>query len=339
MTDFSLDFPYAYGGPRFQADFRTLAEDFVVNETLGFTPTGTGEHVYLQVTKRGENTDWVVQQIAQLAGVRPMDVGYAGLKDRHAVTTQWFSVYLPKAAEPDWAQLNTDTTCVHTVARHSSKLRRGAHQGNDFVIRLRNVQPVADGSEVHHATDLSAVLADQIDSVASIGVPNYFGEQRFGRGGNNLNLAQRWFVDGEEIRKRSLRGLVLSAARSYIFNQVLAKRVIAGSWADLIDGDIPDAAQPTGPLWGRGRSLVSAATGDLESAVLVHLAGWLDSLEHQGLSQERRALVLLPNGFAFEQQGGDVQIAFSLPPGTYATVVLRELFQLNNVANVQTSPE
>ncbi len=347
MTEFSLDVPYAYGAPLIAADFRELPEDFEVNENLGFEPVGSGEHVYLQVTKRGENTDWIAQQIAKLANVRPMDVGLAGLKDRHAVTTQWFSVYLPKGAEPDWQLLNTDTVRLLTVARHTSKLRRGAHVANDFVITLRNLRlPNGDGSE----TDLQAAIAllnERLALIREQGVPNYFGEQRFGRGGNNLNLAQRWFVEGEQIRKRSLRGLVLSAARSHLFNQVLARRVTAGTWHDQLKGDVaglPDAAGeefpgPTGPLWGRGRSLVSEDTLSLENEVLAPFSGWLDSLEHQGLNQERRSLVLKPAGLKLDVADGVARLAFTLPPGTYATVVMRELFALTNVANVTVSVE
>lgn len=204
---FSLDFPFAYGRPLAKGIFRRIPEDFQVDEHLGYQPDGIGEHVYLQIRKRGENTAWVAQQIAQLAKTNLNDIGYAGRKDRHAVTTQWFSVYLPKGGEPDWQALNTESVSVLNVSRHLHKLRRGEHQLNHFVIRLRDL-PVAQ----------QEMLEQRLNLVLQQGVPNYFGEQRFGRGGNNLQQAQQLLVDGKSIRDKQQRGLVLSAARSISCN-------------------------------------------------------------------------------------------------------------------------
>lgn len=324
MTEFSLDFPRAYGALSATAIFRALPEDFQVDEDLGYSPSGSGEHVFLHVYKRGENTAWVAEKIAELAGVNVMDVGYCGRKDRHAVTAQWFSVYLPKAPEPDWTLLNSESIQLLSVSRHQHKLRRGEHQQNSFVIRLRNVQ-----------TDSRELLQQKIESIFAHGVPNYFGEQRFGIGGNNLNEADAILVGGKRYRDKQKRGLMLSAARSYLFNQVLAARVLSNNWTSLLDGDV--SSQPSGPLWGRGRPLVSSVLLELEQGALLPWAAWCDGLEHAGLSQERRSLQLIPRNAAYKWINDDLVVQFSLDAGEFATAILREVAELQqNLADEAT---
>ncbi len=317
MTEFSLDFPRAYGAVTATAIFRAQPEDFQVDEELGYVPSGAGEHVFLHICKRGENTAWVAGKIAELANVNVTDVGYCGRKDRHAVTAQWFSVYLPKAPEPDWTLLNTESIQLLSTSRHQTKLRRGEHQQNNFVIRLRDVQ-TADRN----------LLEQKIDTIFAQGVPNYFGEQRFGLGGNNLREADAILVGGKRYRDKQKRGLMLSAARSYLFNQVLAARVLANNWASQIDGDIN--SQPSGPLWGRGRPLVTGALLELEQNALTNWASWCDGLEHAGLSQERRALQLIPRSASWSWMNNDLVLLFSLDAGEFATAILHELAQLQN---------
>lgn len=313
LPTFSLDFPYAYGYPDATADFRTEPEDFQVYEHLGFEPCGEGEHVYLQISKRGENTAWVAEKIAALAGVLVMDVGYCGRKDRHAITTQWFSIYLPKVdVEPQWSALNSDSIQILQVSRHQRKLRRGDHESNQFVIRLRNLI-VAN----------KAALEQKINQVLAQGVPNYFGEQRFGRNANNLPEAHAVLVEGKRMRDKQKRGLYLSAARSYLFNQVLAARVLAGNWQLLLDGE-PDTV-PTAPLWGRGRSAASGEAAQLEESVIVHWGEWCNGLEHAGLQQERRALILKSESASWRWLDQDLELNFALGSGEFATTILREL--------------
>ena len=322
LPTFSLDFPFAYGQPEVTADFRTEPEDFQVYEHLGFAPCGEGEHVYLHIRKRGENTAWVAQKIAELAQVAVMDIGYCGRKDRHAVTTQWFSVYLPKVeSEPNWLALNSETTQVLHVARHQHKLRRGDHQSNQFVIRLRNLV-CADKSS----------LEKKIEQVFAAGVPNYFGEQRFGRNANNLPEAHTILVEGKRMRDKQKRGLFLSAARSYLFNQVLAARVLAGNWQVLLAGE-PEQF-PTAPLWGRGRSAATDMAADLEKAVVSDWAQWCDGLEHAGLQQERRALVLKPEQASWRWLENDIELSFALGSGEFATTILRELAILKTAIKI-----
>lgn len=317
-SEFELQMPRAWGGPRVSAGFRVTPEDFQVDEVLGFEPEGEGEHWLVQVRKRGDNTAWVAGQLARCAGVPTRDVGYCGLKDRRAVTTQWFSIHQPRGETPDWSALEAAGLTLLRVARHPRKLRRGQHQANRFVIRLHRVHPDDDDSR--------GALAQTLQRVSQDGVPNYFGEQRFGRDAGNLHQAQRWLVDGVRIKNRQQRGMVMSAARAWLFNQVLAERVRESSWRETLTGE--PSAVPSGPLWGRGRLLSEQATAQLESRVLAPWKAWCDGLEHVGLQQERRALVLRPQGLEGTWEGEDLVLSFALAPGTFATAVLAELARL-----------
>lgn len=315
-----MNFAYAYGRPSIEAQFRCEPEDFVVDEELGVEPDGEGEHLLLHVIKRGENTVWVAEQLAKHFKVRLMDIGYCGMKDRHALTSQWFSIYLPKTTGVEdtlhitqFAEQMAPSTLVLTHARHTKKLRRGQHSANRFQITLRAL------------TDVNGI-EKRLQQVQTAGVPNYFGEQRFGRNGSNLVWAKRWFEQGEILRSRNKKNMAKSAARSYLFNLVLAQRVQQGNWCSS-EGD-----WATGPLWGRGRLKVEATLAALEESILVPWQAWLEQLEHVGLQQDRRALVLLPQRFEWQQNGDDLTLKFSLPPGAFATSVMRELVILKNMA-------
>ncbi len=317
MIEFNLDFPRAYGELMATAAFREQPGDFQVDEDLGFSPSGSGEHVFLHVRKRGENTAWVAERIAALASVNVSDIGFCGRKDRHAVTTQWFSVYLPKAPEPMWDAINSPSIQLLGVSRHQQKLRRGDHRQNHFVICLRDLQ-----------TENRTALEKKIAQIFSHGVPNYFGEQRFGRNGNNLQEAQAILVDGKRYRDKQKRGLMLSAARSYLFNQVLAARVETGTWMEKMNGEINNF--PSGPLWGRGRPLVTAELAEFEQKILGHWKDWCNGLEHAGLQQERRALQLVPTNTSYQWQDGNLLLGFSLDSGEFATSILREMAVLRS---------
>ncbi|AFU98191.1 tRNA pseudouridine(13) synthase TruD [Simiduia agarivorans] len=308
--NFSLDFPFAYGRPAAVAGFRQACEDFVVVEQLGLEPAGQGEHWLVEILKRDDNTPWVAKQLARLCGVSPRDVGYCGMKDRRAVTRQWFSVYLPKGDAPDWAALNSDTIHWLQSVRHTRKLRRGEHAGNTFEIRLRDC--------ASHRQDIE----QRLSQIARLGVPNYFGEQRFGRDADNLQRVET--VLAKRGRKNTQEAMVLSAARSWLFNQVLAARVQAGNWCDFLPGE----TELTGPLWGRGRNPAPESVCALEMQALAPWQTWLQGLEHAGLSQERRALILQPRDLQWHWDGDDLLLQFGLPPGQFATALLRELAQL-----------
>lgn len=319
MAEWCLDWPRALGGAAISGDFRSLPEDFVVEELAAPEMAEAGEHAYVQLRKRGANTAWAAQQLARLAGVRTQDVGYHGLKDRHALTTQWFSIWLGKKAEPDWRQLNNDELAVLQSHRGPRKLRRGEHSGNRFCIRLRSIRGDRE-------------RAEQVLAQVSGGVPNYFGEQRFGRDGGNLDLARRLAEEGVRA-DRNQKAFAMSAARSWLFNQVMAERVHRGDWQQQLPGE-PET-QPSGPLWGRGRGLAQEELGELERKLLTPWDSWCDWLEHCGLSQERRPLVLSPAAFSHTWDGDDLQLQFALPAGAFATALLREVSELVNVVDAK----
>ncbi len=319
MTQCSLDFSYAYSRPTQLVQFRSEVGDFIVDEVFQPEVSGGGEHFWLKIKKMGENTDWVAGKLANYFSVRKMDVGYAGKKDRHAITTQWFSVYLPgKPHVIDWpAFIESSGLNAELIESrsHSHKLKKGAHDANHFRIRLRGVSSPAECEE-------------RLNAIANAGVPNYFGEQRFGREAQNLIKAEKWVQDPRSVRDRNLRGLFISAARSYLFNMVLSRRVADGSWKTRMAGE--PFSDVTGPLWGRGRNLAVDAQGVLEEAVLSEHASWCAALENVGLSQERRSLILQPQNLSWTFEKSDLLIAMTLEAGQFATSVLRELAYLDS---------
>lgn len=303
------------------AVIRSEPEDFVVEELLDVDFTGSGEHLYLLLRKRNLNTFWVARQLAEQYQVPPLAVGYAGLKDRRAVTTQWFSVATAAAARPAFAHLvlnDGERLELVTQARHIRKLRRGDHRGNRFTLRLRQVTASREAME------------QRLAAIAERGVPNYFGEQRFGHDGGNLQTFVDRLQNGRLPRQLPKRDLVLSAARSWVFNQVLSARVRDDSWHH---DDDADPLSGTGPLWGRGRSPLSRDEEMRERTWLAPFEDWLYALEHAGLSQERRPLCLRPLNFSWRWlDDGDLQLHFSLPPGAFATAVLRELVEYRSAS-------
>lgn len=313
---FDLDFPRAWPALHVSASFRQRAEDFFVDEQLGFELSGAGEHLCLHIEKINQNTVYVAKQLANWAGIRQMDVGYCGLKDRQAVTRQWFSLYIGKN-EPDFAALAIEGCTVLAVSRHNSKLRPGMHAGNAFAIRLRDVQG-----------DKSALLA-RWQAVVAEGVPHYFGEQRFGFSGSNLQQAQALLPEHARQWRERKHQFVVSAVRSYLFNRILADRVVNHDWRQCVDGD--PLPEPSAPLWGRGRNRSQGVLAERERQVLEPYAAFCEKLEHVGLQQERRVLLLSIKEGELEQDGADVVLKFSLPPGAYATAVLRECLRLVRV--------
>jgi tRNA pseudouridine13 synthase len=328
--------PYAFGGPAATGIIKQTPEDFAVEEILGFAPTGEGEHVFLKIKKRGENTDYLARQIAQFTGVPKMAVGYAGLKDRHAVTTQWFCVHLPGKREVDWSGLESDAVSVLEAVRHNRKLKTGALKGNRFTVVLRDVQ----GDR--------AALAEKLARIRAEGTPNYFGPQRFGRDGNNLALAEAWFKGETKPRDRKLEGICLSAARSEIFNRALARRVEAGQWNQAVPGDVfmfadshsffraeldeetlrrvaEQAIHPSGPLWGGGEQPTSGAALALEQAAAAECPALREGLERHGVEPARRPLRVSVPDLEFDHpDAASLRLSFSLPAGSYATMALRE---------------
>lgn len=327
-------------------------QDFKVVEIPLSLPCGEGEHIWLEIEKNGVNTGWIAKQLAELVGVKEMDVGYAGLKDRHAITRQWFSIYLPLVrlpdGEPDFSSIekNEDGEQIRIlqVTRHSKKLRRGELLGNRFEIRLRDI--CYRGSE--NGGD-KAALERNLEAVKQGGVPNYFGEQRFGHNGGNIEAARQMLTGEATVKNRSKKSIYLSAARSLIFNEVVAARIQQQTYSQVSEDDIAAEQQlnghaiPTAPLWGRGRLQTQGDVLALETEIAERYADICDGLEHRGLNQERRAVIAGVENFTWQwsvsdsemaasgdpawqgTSGDDLTLCFSLPSGYYATSVIREL--------------
>lgn len=322
-----------------QALIRSVPEDFVVREQLGFEPDGSGEHVFLHLQKRGLNTQDLLQRVSALSGIHLRDIGYSGLKDRRAVTSQWVSVRMAGKPEPDWQRLTvTGEVEVLDCQRHSRKLKRGVHRSNRFELRLRQLQG--------DATALEA----RLQHLSQQGVPNYFGEQRFGHGGATLAQARHWQERGARKLSHSKRGLLLSAMRGHLFNLLLAQRVQEGSWNRLLAGDVcmlhgsrslfscptvtaelaarvaAGDVHPGLPLWGRGEILQGEPQLSSQAAILAPEVTLCRFLEDAGLNLVYRPARLLADDFCWRFcDDGALLLGFSLAPGSYATAVLAEL--------------
>jgi tRNA pseudouridine13 synthase len=330
--------PTAHGTPPATGRIRAEAEDFRVDEVLGFEADGAGSHLLLTVEKRGANTGWVAGQLARAADVAVQEVGFSGHKDRQAVTVQAFTVPSPpdEPLEPILAHAGEGYRVI-AVARHGRKLRPGSHRANRFALRVRELR----GER--------AAIDACLQRIASCGVPNYFGPQRFGRDGANLRRAREWSMGGEALRDRTQRGFALSAARSHLFNEVLAARVRRGDWDRLLPGEAvmldgkrsffaapeiePELVaralamdvHPSGPLPGRGAVAATGEALSVEGRALVGEAALYDLLRAQGLEHERRALRLPVRECRWTYEGDALLLEFVLPRGTFATAVLHEL--------------
>lgn len=328
--------------PAVTGTIKRQAEDFRVEEVLGYELDGAGLHAWLKIRKRNANTEWVARQISKFAAVRPGDVGFAGLKDRVAVTSQWFSVDLAGRLEPDWSAFNSDELEILQVIRHSRKLRRRAFSANHFTIIVRDLH-----GDV-------ATMEQRLHQCAAQGVPHYFGEQRFGRNAYNILRAYEMICGKHREKNRHRRGLYMSAARALLFNRVLSRRLTTGTWDSALPGDVmmldgsrsiffldePDDSirtrlreldiHPTGPMWGAGELPVKGPARALEEEAMKTCEVWCRGLEEMGLKQERRSLRLKLTDLRWTLESDDeLHLSFRLPPGGYATSVLRELVRVN----------
>jgi tRNA pseudouridine13 synthase len=299
---------------------RTIPQDFQVTEQLGWELSGDGEHDYLWIEKTAANTEWVARQLALYAGVPAKDVGYAGLKDRHAITKQWFSI--PRWNAPQWSELEVEGVRIVDTGRHLRKLRRGAHRANAFRIVLR-CDAIPDAE----------TLANRLALIRNEGVPNYFGEQRFGHAGGNLRLANDW-AGGRRL-PRHKRSLAISTIRSFLFNEALGARVQEGTWNQFIAGDLANL-DGTGSVFE-----VPEVDDELRRRCRdmdVHPAGilagegsdigpeiWQTALDRRRVEPGSRSLRLPVRDLASEISDAAIVLSFTLDRGAFATAVLREL--------------
>jgi len=335
------DLPYAYGKPLGTALIRSQPEDFIVEEIAGFEPSGEGDHVFLTLRKTGLTTQAVVGLLKQFTGVKDREIGFAGIKDRHAVTTQTFSINMTGQPIPDWSLLASEQLQVIDIQRHNRKLKRGVLKGNRFVLTLRDLQ--ADSSE----------LERRLQAIAQHGVPNYFGQQRFGRDGDNPENAWRMLTDRTFRVRRDERSILLSSIRSMLFNAVLATRIENHNWQSLIDGEVINLdgterhfqepvddvlrhralaldVHATGPMPGKASRAIEPdqLAGELERQALRPYREWIEALEKAGLDHARRPLRLAVKDLTWQISADQLRVSFRLTSGAYATSVLRELVEV-----------
>ena len=344
------EWPFAWGTPVGTARVAATPEDFQVDERLGFAPEGEGPHLLVRIRKRGLTTQQAIQQLAAHWEVERRAMGYAGRKDRQAVTTQWLSVPWPVNAPlaPLGRLVDEDERVLDVidVQRHRRKLPVGALAGNRFTLTLRDVDAAP--------RDMAARLV----TIAGQGVPNYFGGQRFGRDGHNLNRALDWLAGGNRPRSRNDRSMLISATRSAMFNEVLARRINAGDWSQPRAGDLlvldgrgslfaaeegemafnrrraaGQRIHPTGPLPGADnrRQSRSAALIERESTALEGWSAVIQALADQGVTADRRSLRLSVGALAgCRIAPATWRLCFELTRGAYATMVVRELVEAVN---------
>lgn len=337
MSDILSSLQYLNGKPSASALLKAQPDHFQVSENLGFEFTGSGEHLMVRIRKTGENTSFVANELAKACGVKSKDVSWAGLKDRHAVTEQWLSVHLPKGETPDFSQFLTQYPSIEILAtdRHNKKLRPGDLVGNDFVITLDEVSDVED-------------VVKRLESITQTGVPNYFGAQRFGHEGNNLNEARRWGRDNVRTRNQNKRSLYLSAARSWIFNTIVSQRIEQGFFSQAVEGDL---VQQSGELvqvtednldtlnqalLNGGAELTSALAGDnalptlgkaldIEQPNLDAEPDLMALIRGNRMRHDRRPVALFAQDLSWQVEENKISLKFSLDAGCFATAIIREL--------------
>ncbi|AZM97015.1 tRNA pseudouridine(13) synthase TruD [Vreelandella venusta] len=317
--------------------YRVQPEDFIVDEQLDFTPENHGEHLWLRLEKRHQTTLDVVKSVSRLCGVTLRDVGYSGMKDRVAVTRQWLSVHLPGREAPSDLSESLAAVGIKVLAqaRHPRKLKRGVHRTNHFTLRLSG-----EALQRQH-------FVDRWEALCHHGVPNYFGPQRFGPEGRNLQRAEALLAKG--WRKRDDRqGMMLSTARSFLFNELLSERLADGTWCqplagdmlmldgthsvftvDTVDDDLVSRAaaldiHPTGALWGVGE-LAEYQVADYEKRLLARHPVLCEGLLKSAVKRSHRALRARLISPSIEILPNAVVLSFALPRGSFATAVVSEL--------------
>lgn len=335
-------------------------EDFVVEEIPAYAPCGSGEHLFVWIEKRDLGADFFLRQIARTLGISPGAVGCAGLKDRRAVTRQWLSLpvtvaeHLPRLAELPGVK-------VLTVSRHGNKLRPGHLHGNRFTILIRDIDPALPVAE-----RLPPILA----RLRRLGLPNFYGPQRFGREGDSalagLALLRHEPVPllaqgrKQNVRNPFVRKFVLSAAQALLFNRYLARRMEMGLFRTVLAGDVmskwpagglfvaTDVAREqqrfdaretvtTGPIFGRKTFAAQGDAARREAEVLAEFGLSPTSFHEFGklMQGTRRHNLIYVDDLHCNWQAGEgnqpgsagVRLSFTLPAGSYATILLREIMK------------
>jgi tRNA pseudouridine13 synthase len=356
-----------YGDALGSAILKQEMHDFIVEEQLGFEPSGEGEHIFLWLEKTNLNTAFVAESLAKFSRLHLRDITYAGRKDKFALTRQWFGVHIANKKEPNWDEFKLEGAKILQVARNDRKLRVGVLKGNQFELVLRNLTSYA-GADAEF--DVQA-LEQRLELIKHQGAPNYYGSQRFGEMratpgvaeqsatagklllGGNLALAEK-LIGGEAIRNRNKRSVAISALRSWLFNEIIHQRIIQNNFHQPLLGDamqlsgsnsffvLKDESEQadiikrlaefdiniTSPLWGDGKLHSSASARDLELKCVAQFPEIIQTLNSLGLKQQRRAIRIIPQGFTWQIKDNNLKMKFSLPAGCFATSIVRELLDV-----------
>ena len=334
---------YPYGDAPVAACYKSFPEDFEVEEMLGFEPTGEGEHLFIWVEKTGLSTPELITRIANDHAVNAAHISHSGLKDKHAVTRQWLSLHLPGQDSPI-ADSQGDGYRVLRQVRHLKKLRPGSHKANRFRLRLRQVR------------DFGESTRQQIEAVRNAGFANYFGEQRFGRQQDNVMRAL------QELDKRRLsrtrRGLLVSALRSHLFNQILRRRIELDCWVTPLPGDVfmlrgshsifsddLDAdfleryrqldISSCASLYGSGATMLTAEPLAIEQEIFAQHPEIVACLERQRSQLQMRPLRALTEDldYSYDPRAGILELELSLPAGSYVTSLLAHFLQARDASH------
>ncbi|GAB56735.1 tRNA pseudouridine13 synthase [Glaciecola punicea ACAM 611] len=365
MLNLQVDpWTHLHGGALFNATIKTQLSDFKVFETLSFEPNSSGEHTLIHIEKTGLNTAFVAEALAKFGKLPLRNVSYAGRKDKYAITSQWFGIYHGGKAKTDWLTFEMPGVRIIETVQNERKLRTGAIKSNKFEIVMRDIDTLDQ-----------AALLSRIEAIKVRGVPNYYGNQRFGELiksdgsvilGGNLQLAEK-LVNGEEIRNRNKRSMAISALRSWLFNHFVSNRISQLAYQALLDGDALSLSGSnsffihaqndeallaattdrlkrgdvlvTAPLWGEGELDSQGQARTFEQSAADEYSQVCDTLVRLQLSQQRRPVLLFVEDFSVQISDNSAVLSFSLPSGCFATSVLREIanVKVGSHAHVITS--
>jgi tRNA pseudouridine13 synthase len=342
MTSFPEPF-LTSGIPGIGGVIRATPEDFRVEERPLYLPCGEGEHLYIRIAKRGLSTSDLVRRLSSALGLRAQAIGVAGLKDARAVTVQMVSLQGIGADVVSRLQPDQELLSIEVLGRHRNRLRTGHHAGNRFRLVVRDCA-------AHAAESVPAVCA----ALVRRGVPNYFGPQRQGKGGDNYQTGAALLHDARRREKmsRAKRIWYLNTYQSFLFNRMLAKRIdgidrlFPGDWAMKTENGacflVENAEQeqsradrfeisPTGILFGSKVSWASGEPGLIEASVIAEAGTTREALvtaaKACGFRGERRSFRVPLTDLEWSLEGATLTLSFALPPGAYATSVLRELMK------------
>ena len=330
---------YLLGKPQQAGRLKAEFADFIVQEELGYPLAGEGEFIAVKVRKTNANTLFVGEQLAKFVGISAKNMSYAGLKDRHAVTEQWFCLHLAGKETPDFSAFECEGVEILEVTRHNRKIRIGALEGNYFELLLRDVEETDE-------------LKQRLNQLQAVGFPNYFTEQRFGRDGHNLTQAQRWASGEISVKDRKKRSFYLSAARSEVFNLVVSQRIADQQMQTILSGDYlqlagsnsffevkaEDLVQSqqrldendvllTAPLIGENS--LEQKGNEREKAIVAQHENLISLMKKERMNTARRAMLCKPQDLRWQFEPEGLRLTFFLNSGSYATGLVRELIILN----------